>query len=71
MGKRPPIDPTAEADADLYARRRRSLARKIKLMSAEMVRNSISEAHAEGLGLGREWRQKAEVEAQRGRQGPE
>lgn len=58
MGRRDPIPQTNEIHPDLLARRRRSLARKIALMTPEMVRDTISEEKAVSLGVGNEWRKK-------------
>lgn len=58
MGKREPMLTRSAVSSEVLDRRRRSLARKITLMTPETVRNSISETYAENLGLGREWRQK-------------
>lgn len=58
MGRRNEVVPAVEVDAKLRDQRRRSLARRIELMSSQMVRTSISEAWAVSLGLGHEWRKK-------------
>lgn len=58
MGRRSEVAPAIEVDAKLRDQRRRSLARRIELMTPEMVRNSITEAWAMSLGLGSTWRQK-------------
>ena len=58
MGRIRETTPTVEVDSRLRDQRRRSLTRKITLMTPEMVRSSISEKKAASLGLGAEWRRK-------------
>lgn len=58
MGRIRETTPTVEVDSRLRDQRRRSLRRKIRLQTAEMVRDTISEEKAVSLGLGNEWRKK-------------
>ena len=58
MGRRERVPALSAISPEQMERRRRSLARKITLMTPELVRASISEKKAASLGLGAEWRRK-------------
>jgi hypothetical protein len=58
VGRRSEVAPAIEVDARMRDQRRRSLRRKIRLQTPEMVVDTISEKQAVSLGLGTEWRKK-------------